>query len=113
VLSAVDRAIAAIAEVLVGSSTPTTGTRNAICVMGRSLQTWAIRLDFPPPGGPMTVAHAPNALATILADYFATTGRVRHTLAAAQTAADHAADVRAPAIAAGHVRASLSEWQER
>jgi hypothetical protein len=47
----------------------------------------------------------------LLADFYGETGGLRHTLAAAQTAADHAADTGAEMIGSGHVRAAVSEWR--
>lgn len=49
----------------------------------------------------------------LLAEFYAETGGLRHTLAAAQGAADHAADGCAEFIAPGHVRAAVSEWHSR
>jgi len=52
---------------------------------------------------------ATNAV-RLLAAFYCETGGLRHTLAAAQAAADHAADNGDAFIGSGHVRAAVSEW---
>jgi len=59
-----------------------------------------------------TDAFDPDALRA-LARFYEETGGLRHTLAAAQSAADHAAENAADAIGIGHVRASINEWRSR
>jgi hypothetical protein len=49
----------------------------------------------------------------LLAEYYCETGSVRHSLAAAQGAADHAAEDGASCIVPGHIRAAVSEWRSR
>lgn len=48
----------------------------------------------------------------LLGASYGRTGRLRHALAAAQWAADHAADAGAELIAAGAMRAAISEWND-
>jgi hypothetical protein len=49
----------------------------------------------------------------LLAQFYCETADVRHTLAAAQTAADHAAELDAAIIAPGHIRAAVNDWRAR
>ncbi|MBV9197205.1 MAG: hypothetical protein JO168_23975 [Solirubrobacterales bacterium] len=56
---------------------------------------------------------APEVTEQLIGFYDETGHSLRFTLAALQTAAEYAADMRAQRIGPGHVRAALSDWRSR
>ncbi|MGO8721738.1 MAG: hypothetical protein ACLQRM_03200 [Acidimicrobiales bacterium] len=56
---------------------------------------------------------ADDALSLLIAFYDETERNLRFTLAALQSAAEYAAEMRALRIAVGHVRAAVSDWRTR
>lgn len=102
-----NEAFQALAPSLVRVEIPRFSDQNAVEVLGvilrhrLGLHDDAIELDHVFDG----------AAIDTLAAFYAETGSLRHALAAAQTAADHASEGGADLIAVGHMRAAVNEWR--
>ncbi len=62
------------------------------------------------PAGPQVDEVLSGEAVDLLGAFYGRTGKLRHALAAAQTAADHSADVGAERIGPGAMRGAISEW---
>lgn len=73
----------------------------------------ANRLEQHDAGHDARAVLADETLEQLIGFYDETERNLRFTLAALQTAAEYAADMRAHCIAPGHIRAALTDWRSR